>query len=228
MPESNASDMLEDVSDFWTWIQQDFQPHLDKVQPGLDADLNKVIVHGGSAGGTLAIQSAFTQPTGLIKAVIATYPGLEIVRIYDRPMLGAPTIPKSVLEEYLKSMIPGRIVTSAMPPERLPIALSINQQHRKAEFFGTDDRLYPFKVLEKLEKVPPFLLVIHGEDDSAIPVAESMKFSEILKKKFGDDIVDLRIRPGEHGFDEKSSVDEEWLKEGLRRVAYLWLGSSVE
>jgi pimeloyl-ACP methyl ester carboxylesterase len=173
-------------------------------------------------------ESAFLQPTGSIKAVIAAYPGLDIVREYDRPILGLPTVPKSVLEEYLKAMVPGKIVTSAIPPERLAIGLSINQQHRKAEFFGTDERLYPFKVLEKLEIVPPFMLIIHGKDDSVIPVAESVRFYEMLKNKFGDDAVDLRIRPGEHGFDEKTDLDEEWLQEGLRRVAYLWLVSPVE
>jgi acetyl esterase/lipase len=59
MPESNASDMLEDVSDFWTWINQDLQLLLSKFKPGLDADLTRVIVHGGSAGGTLAIRKPY-------------------------------------------------------------------------------------------------------------------------------------------------------------------------
>jgi hypothetical protein len=58
-------------------------------------------------------------------------------------------------------------VTSAHPPERVALGISMLQQKRKAEFFGTDERLFPMKVLEKIDTAP-FTLILHGEDDSAV------------------------------------------------------------
>jgi hypothetical protein len=63
MPESNGLDMLEDLSDFWTWVRGgELQKTLDGFKPGVEADLEKVIAYGESAGGTLALQSGFSQP----------------------------------------------------------------------------------------------------------------------------------------------------------------------
>lgn len=221
LPESNGLDILEDVSDYWKWMQQDLQQHLGKFKPGIEADLFKVIVHGASAGGTLAIQSGFLQPD-LIKAVVLAYPGMGENRNDSRPMLGLQTIPKSVLEDHLKSMVPGKIVTAADPPDRLPIALSIVQQNRKTEFFGTDDRVYPLKMVEKVPAAP-FTLILHGEDDTMVPINQSFMFTEAMKRRFGDASVELLIQPGEHGFDNTLSLDTPWLKQGLSRVTTLWL-----
>ncbi|KAK9426939.1 Alpha/Beta hydrolase protein [Lipomyces doorenjongii] len=221
IPESNGLDILDDVSDFWTWVQNDLSKQLGQFRAGIvKADLSKIIVHGASAGGHLAITSGFTQL--FIKAIIAVYPGMGIDRKDESQILGAPTIPKQVLEDHLKAMEPGKIVTAADPPERMVIGLSLLQQKRKAEFFGTDERLFPMKVLEKLDTVP-FILLLHGEDDRAVPVDYSIKFAEAIKERFGDK-VDLRIQPGEHGFDSTVDVDAPWLKEGLSRVTTLWLG----
>ena len=223
IPESNGLDILEDISDFWIWVREELQTHLNRFQPGISADISKIIVHGGSAGGQLALHSGFTQAPGFIRAVIAAYPGMGIDRSDDRPILGAAAIPKSILEDHLKSMVPGKIVTAADPPARMPIALSITQQKRKAEFLGTDERLFPMKVLEKVDAVP-FTFILHGKDDSAVPVDYSIKFADRIKERFGEGKVDLRIRPGEHGFDSEVDVNEPWLQEGLSRVTSLWLG----
>jgi acetyl esterase/lipase len=63
MPESNGLDIMEDLSDFWKWVRDgSLQRHLNSFKPGVEADLSKVLAYGESAGGTLAIQSGFTQP----------------------------------------------------------------------------------------------------------------------------------------------------------------------
>jgi acetyl esterase/lipase len=223
MPESNGLEILQDVSDFWDWVRKDFEKQVSHFRAGIEADLSKIIVHGGSAGGYLALQSGFLQPPQFIKAVIAVYPGMGTDRKDDNTVLGAGTIPKSVLEDHLASMKQGKIVTSANPPERVTLGISMLQQKLKAEFFGTDERLFPMKVLEQIDTAP-FTLILHGEDDSAVPVVYSIDLERRLKEKFGDSKADLRIRPGEHGFDTTSNVDEPWLKEGLSRVTTLWLG----
>ncbi|MCJ1388893.1 hypothetical protein MMC18_001744 [Xylographa bjoerkii] len=224
MPESTGSDIMEDISDFWTWVREGLPRHLAEARPGIEADLGKVIAYGDSAGGTLAIQSGLIQPPGFVKAVIAAYPGLATVAAKPTTsVLGAPTIPPSVLEEFLRSMEPGKIVSSADPPARMPIALSIAQQGRKLEFWGEDERLFPVKVLQTVDEMP-FVLVLHGKGDTSVPVEGSVRFAELVRRRFGVGKVDLRIRPGEHGFDAEARLDMPWLKEGLGRVTELWLG----
>ena len=223
MPESSGLDIMEDLSDFWTWVREGLQGHLSKARPEIEADLEKIIAYGESAGGTLAIQSGFVQPPDFIKAVIATYPGLDLGAKRTAPIMDAPTIPPNILEEFLKTIEPGKIVTSAEPPARMHIALSIAQQDRMLEFFGVDKSLFPLSVLQTVDDMP-FVLILHGKDDTAVPVEGSVRFAELVKQKFGSGKVDLRIEPGEHGFDISATLDMSWLKEGLNRVTELWLG----
>jgi len=223
MPESTGLDIYEDLSDFWKWVRDgSLQKHLDSFKPGVEADLSKVLAYGESAGGTLAIQSGFTQP-GFIKAVIATYPGMNIGVKRDRPIMGAPTVPPEVLESHLKAMVPGKIVTSALPPERMQLWLSMAQQERTQAFFGTDESLFPMKVLAKIEDAP-FMLIMHGSEDTVVPVKGSYDFEDAARKKFGPGKVELIVQPGEHGFDGEATLESPWLKQGLEKVTKLWLG----
>lgn len=186
-----------------------------------------MIVVGESAGGTLALQSGFLQPPGVIKAVVATYPGLEIGAKRDKPVLGAPIIPKQFLDDFLANMKPGEIVTSAHPPTRFLVALSLTQQVRTREFYETDDRFFPARDLETVEYVP-FIFLVHGRDDTAVPVAGSVASAERVRERFGSGKVDLQIEQGDDGFDDKATLEMPWLKEGLSRVTELWLGATEE
>jgi hypothetical protein len=63
MPESNGLDVMEDLSDFWEWIRSgELQRGVNKLKGGVEADLEKVIAYGESAGGTLAVSSGFSHP----------------------------------------------------------------------------------------------------------------------------------------------------------------------
>lgn len=77
--------------------------------------------------------------------------------------MGSAPVPPDVLDNYLEAMVPGKIVTSAFPPERFQLWLSIAQQDRTEEFFGKDESLSPWKVLGKIGNAP-FMLIIHGSD----------------------------------------------------------------
>ncbi|KAF4632861.1 hypothetical protein G7Y89_g5253 [Cudoniella acicularis] len=222
LPESNGTDIMEDVSDFWTWIREDLQSYLTRVKPGIEADLSKVIVHGGSAGGTLALQSGLTQPQGFIKAVIAGYPGLGLWAPLTAPIMGAPTIPPIVLEEYLTNLQPGKIATSAHPPERMQIALCMRQQGITGKFYGSNESSYPMKVVQKAHHIP-FLFLFHGKNDIAVPAEGSIQFAEFVKERFGSSNIDLRTEAGDHGFDMTATLETPWLKDGLTRVTELWL-----
>jgi len=45
-----------------------------------------------------------------------------------------------------------------------------------------------------------------------------------VKKEFGFEKVMLHTAPGDHGFDREATLEAPWLREGLRKVAELWLG----
>lgn len=176
----------------------------------------------------MALISSLSQPKGFIKAVIATYPEMNTIVKRSKPILGLPIFPASVLEDHLKAMQPGNIVTSAFPPARFDITMGIVQQDLKPKYLGDNENIYPFRVLAKSADTP-YTLIIHGEDDSAVPVATSIEYTEAARKKFGDGLIDLHVEPGkEHGFDGELPLSTPWLEEKLAKVTELWLGKRDE
>jgi acetyl esterase/lipase len=216
--------LYEDVSDFWDWTRKDLQPFLTSTRPGVEADLDKVLVQGESAGGTIALVSAFSQPRGFIKAVIATYPVLTLTPVRSKPFFNVPLLPESVLRDYLASIPEGKIVTAATPPERGPVMLSIVQQRRLPEWYGTDEKHDPFKLLENAGEIP-HTLIMHGQEDSVVPVGENVEWVAAARKKFGEGRVGFHVEAGaEHGFDGAFPLETDWLQEGLEPVTKAWLG----
>ena len=91
---------------------------------------------------------------------------------------------------------------------------------------GDDRILYPFQRIEdvKAEQVPP-ILIMHGREDSAVPIEGSEKWTQKAKGILGEDRVELVVQPGEHGFDTDPSITLEtpWLKDSLIRITKAWL-----
>ena len=234
LPEANGTDILEDVADFWQWLRSDLQTELTKLDGKLEADLGKVLVAGESAGGYLSIQSGMLQPPGSIQTVIAQYPVLDydsefFSTAYKKSILGAPQLPRSILDDHLKTMKPGSVVSACNPPDaRRSLSTSCVQQGRFLEFLGDDEMVYPMRRVGKVdgESVPP-MLIIHGKDDSAVPVEGSTKFLERAKEHWGEGKVLLHLEPGEHGFDGALKLEEApWLQSVLKQqVTGAWLGS---
>lgn len=224
LPESTGLDMREDVLDFWDWIRKDLQPFLNDRKPGVEADLTKVIVHGESAGGAISLLSGFWQPSGFIKAVISMYPYIDLAPKREKPILGIAPGPESVVQNHLKSMQPGKIVTSAFPPERMDITIPLAQSGDIVKYYGSDERLNAWKLLERASDMP-YTLILHGEEDTAVPVEGSLRWEAAAKAKFGGEKVTLHVEPGkEHGFDCAVPLETPWLKGYLGKVTELWLG----
>jgi acetyl esterase/lipase len=229
LPESTGTDVYEDVLDFWNWVREALPGILNDVRPGVEADLSKILVHGESAGGTISLLSGFSQSPGFVKAVVAMYPGIDILNNTPRtePILGIPTLPPAILEDHLEAMEPGKIVTSAFPPERADLMISVAQQGRLRSFFGDDERLDLHKVLNNAKNMP-YTLILHKKEDSAVPTSGSIKWTEMASRKFGADKIDLHLGPGEHGFDTELPLSSPWLQDRLVRVTELWLGEKDE
>ncbi|KAL2067506.1 hypothetical protein VTL71DRAFT_1931 [Oculimacula yallundae] len=226
LPESNGLDILSDVQDLLTWVETDLPAYLKTIGSDITPDYEKVAVYGESAGGYLAIQAGLKRPD-LIKAVIAAYPMTYLERPWyavastDKSPLGAPQLPRAVLDQHIASLEPGAIFTGMFPPARMELALPVLQHGLFPQILGTDESLYPAKILEKMkgdEKVP-FLFLMHGTEDTAVPCEHSVDFVRAWGEKFGNGSVLGKFESGEHGFDATATIETPWLKEGLEAVS---------
>ncbi|KAJ7583890.1 Alpha/Beta hydrolase protein [Mycena floridula] len=229
LPEAKGKDLLEDLDDLWKWLHKDFPTFLAESAPGFSPDLTKILSTGESAGGYMAIQLALSQSTGAIRGIIAAYPMTDMASDFytkrEKPanyMMGDPPVPESVIDEHLASMAPKAVVSSAKPPLRGQLALAIRQHGRWLEFFGTEPELFPFERIEYISAIPP-MLILHGIEDSAVPVEHSRRFVDKVKKFLPDAKVELVTVPGEHGFDKDANLEMPWLKEGLKMITSEWL-----
>jgi hypothetical protein len=74
-------------------VRIDLQSVIPTAKPGLERYVEKVILWGGSAEATFAVQPEFVEPDGFIKAVIATYSDLAIEANREKSFVEAWIIP---------------------------------------------------------------------------------------------------------------------------------------
>lgn len=173
------------------------------------------------------MQSALTQPAGSIKAVIGLYPQLDVRdrffnAKFEKDLFGMPMLPNEIVDAHIAAMTPGAAVTSAYLPSRLDLACSLVQNGRVLEFLGESEELCPVERVALAETMPA-VLIVHGKEDSVIPVVGSERFVEALKKKLPGSAVRLDVRPGGHGFDGDATMEETWLKKDVDFITGYWL-----
>lgn len=67
--------------------------------------------------------------------------------------------------------------------------------------------------------------IVHGADDSVVPVEWTERFVERVRGRFADVRVEVVSPEGEHGFDvELCEEGGVWLGEVLRGIEGEWLG----
>lgn len=162
-----------------------------------------------------------------ILACTADFPSLDL----DSPPMSAPSstpapgppLPETFVEDHLAASKPGQIVSSDMELARFPLIFGMMQQGKFLKYLGGEERLYPFRRVQKGEKLPP-LFIVHGRDDVIVPVEGSRKFVGLVREKDADSKVVLTIRDGDHGLSCGWGVEHEGLKEGLKLAVGAWLG----
>ncbi|RDW57180.1 hypothetical protein BP6252_13828 [Coleophoma cylindrospora] len=228
IPEHNGLEMMQDLSDFWDWVFKKLPSFLDS---GIEADLDKILIEGDSAGGYLAVQSALDLGTKA-KAMMAVYPPIDLkipffTTAYERNMVGFPMYPADTIEKHMASVKPTDVASTAEPPLRLELGFSAIQQGRFVELLGSDPILFPMERLDTVEHVPS-MMILHGENDSGVPYKSSEAFVEKLKETHPQVKVHYNVVPDcEHGLDAVATLDTPWLKEGLDFITPLWLGSGT-
>lgn len=224
-PEHTGNDILEDLADFWKWINGGGLTDFFASQKlAIEVDFEHMLVSGDSAGGYMALMSGISMPRGAIKAIIAQYPMTNYLRCDpDAPFKVDPKPPLSLVDEHIASITPGTVISSATPPARMELSFALAAYGRYNEFFGTGKHLWPITAIEEAEHFPP-TLIIHGEQDTAVSIEDSRAFV----KKAGEVVPGAEIKfamtDGDHGFDVEMKEDEhEWLREGLEWVESKWL-----
>jgi acetyl esterase/lipase len=204
IPESNGADILEDLSDFWTWFKnKSVTTYLASKNQELDIEYEKLLVTGDSAGGYMALMSALTQPKSGIKAILAQYPMTQYMRLEPSPtFFGMPAPGPEVVEQHIANVTPGTVVSSAVPPARAGLSYSLAAYNNAyLKYFGPDEKMWPFGALADASEMPP-TWIIHGDQDQAVSVGDSQAFVKRWTEKEVRGEVRLDVLPGmDHGFD---------------------------
>ena len=159
MPEANGQDILSDVRDLFKWLltPSNLAAHLPE---GIEPDLDHILVTGESAGGWMALQSAFVEPEKIV-AVISHYPMIAmrdphysqhyIKEVFEPP---APQVDFAVLDDYVAKLKGDEVVPSRDLPDGVPFVVSLVQRGLYPKYFGEATELYPLEVLDKVDKFP--------------------------------------------------------------------------
>lgn len=172
----------------------------------------------------MALMSGLLQPRGSIKAVLTQYPMTDSLRCEPSELfIGMPAPLQSLVDEHMKTVKQGAVVSSCIPLERMDLSYVLSAYGRYLEFFGMDKMMWPLYLVEEKKWLPP-TWIHHGDADTAVSIEDSKAFLAKCEAIGGLE-VKLEILGGkEHGFDTEAKEDEEpWLKEGLRWVETKWL-----
>jgi acetyl esterase/lipase len=224
VPEHTGDDILEDMADFWTWFRSSLPAYVTSKEPLIELDFDRVLVAGDSAGGWCALQSILTLPQSTFKACLVQYPITNAFPTSpnDTPF-GQAIPPKEELDKFIADIIPGTVISSAIPPARPWMAAMLRAHRRWGEVFGTGKHLMPDTRLDDAKFFAP-TYIIHGKDDTIVPVKWSHAFVEKAKGLFPETQFTIVTPPGDHGFDiEIYEEDEPWLQELLKDVEKDWL-----
>lgn len=91
-------------------------------------------------------------------------------------------LPTEVVDAHVAAMAPGKVVTSAYPPARLDLTCSMVQNGRFLKFLGESKELFPVEMVAMAERMPA-VLIVHGREDSAVPVGGSERFVEAAEEE---------------------------------------------
>ena len=238
LPESNVSDILEDLNDLWSWVHSSLPTFLKTSSGGAVAcDPTRILTTGESAGGYLAVQLALDHPKE-IRTFLGQYPMLDMksrwfTQSFEKSIFGLPQLPKTVVSDHLtkvraQEVADGdhKIVASADPQfDRGPLMFCMIQHGLFGEYFDMNERRqFPVDRIEDGNRLPAAGgLIWHGEKDSVVPVEGSILFSDTVNKHNPDAKLKLIVRPGDHGFDGTAKLGDEWLDEAVRPYVTAWL-----
>ncbi|KAF4437913.1 hypothetical protein F53441_12919 [Fusarium austroafricanum] len=241
IPSANGlEDVLEDVEDGWQWTKANLPVILEEKAPGHSLDFSRVLLAGGSAGGYCATQLALSHPDEF-QSLGINYPLLDIKdRLYvqgARP--DEPTVLRMPLEEIpsMEDTLAWIEKTRKEPEsragfERTPFAVAACQRGIFASHVLDNKSLnnLEFNPTERIQtgaKLPKNMWIMHGDDDSTVPIRGSQNFVDLVAKNSPETTVRFDVVPGEdHGFDFDMKRWESFADEAIGFVRDAWLAEA--
>lgn len=234
LPEATVPEIASDIDDLWAWLQAALPAFVaNETRGAVAVTADRVVTAGDSAGGYLSLLVALRHPDG-VRAATAAYPMLDVrgahfVQAYDKPMFGLPMLPRSIIDAHLEKVEKGEVpgIVSADPRlERGQLTFACAQHGVIGRAFPAERRdLVVHEALEDGARFPRGgVFVWQGRVDSVVPVEGSVKLEALVRELDPELPFRLYVADGgEHGFDLKSSIEEEWMAEGLRPIVQAWL-----
>ncbi|KAH8802446.1 putative polyketide synthase [Xylogone sp. PMI_703] len=231
LPEATTAEVLSDVEDFWKWLHNSL-PTLTATW-NASPDTSRLACTGQSSGGYLAVQSALVFPhLTQIKLIVSMgsplYTNFPHYRIPSpRRILGKlpppPWKAEKIVRSYIKNLQPGAIRTSGDAVEMWEFLTCVLQQAYLPRWLGSNGRddWEIMELLAKADEFPP-IWIIQGANDSVVLPICSTGFVEGLKQSLPDVPLLLTFQPGDHAFEVKHSVDDEWVQKGFQFVGKYW------
>jgi acetyl esterase/lipase len=236
LPGSTSSEIYHDIDDFWSWVHS---PSLTALLAAhstpTSADISRVLSFGESAGGLLSLYLALAHPDE-VRSCTAAYPWVDpCSEACVKPRTVMPfgvTIPESVVRETLDTVVPGTVESSVTDQGRLGFMLGVFTHgtiggiyERGVEGLEREVRFPGVKIEQEGVRVPVGgIAIIHGRQDSVVPVRDVEKFIKRAKEVFGDEKIVFTVEEGEHGFDGDLRFEEvAWLQETFKVSIESWL-----
>ncbi|KAK5658368.1 hypothetical protein OQA88_2344 [Cercophora sp. LCS_1] len=226
LPEATGTDLLSDISSFWTWLHTSFPPALLATHPHIIPDLSRIACAGESAGGFLSIQSALLfQDVAKIKIVMAAYPAqYPDVGAYQPRREAIDENAERVMDEYMAKCKRGELpvrVSSPWPEMKgLVEAMCVTGRHR--EMMAGEEGLTLDGALRGVKGDTPGIWVIQGADDVLVPKRAADEVVRRIREALPGVKVFYKPRVGGHLFDQGCGLEETWVQEGMEFVREFW------
>lgn len=168
-PEATLADIIDDIRDFWVWIEDRLPSAIASASPPAELDVGNIALTGESAGGHLAAESALLAMTrNPLRVVIPMYPALDLPEALEYTKREIEYRPVSILEDYLASS-QQNVLTRTRNGERMELACSMMQNDRLVDLTGPNAYLNPLQSLEAAGAQPPYMLA-HGKTDTSVSI----------------------------------------------------------
>lgn len=185
-PEASLTDIVEDVADSWLWLRER-GPRLFNIDP------DRMAVVGHSAGGYLALMAGFRAKPAP-RALVTFYGYGDIAGAwYHRPdpfYCSLPAVPGEEARRWVGgSVISGTPFQGHPFEERYRFYIHCRQQGSWPETVtGHDPRVEPewftsFCPIRNVSAEYPPALLVHGDQDTDVPFAQSVQMSEELARR---------------------------------------------
>lgn len=167
-PETDWEDIMDDIRDFWTWVENNLPIYLRENYGPVEADLHDVAVTGESAGGYYTVQSGLL---GMYRhgfnVLVCGYPLIDVAEHLRRLEASKEKIPLSVLESHMHNLTEQTRFLSRTPyGTRMRLAASMMMNGRFVDLSGKNAYLDPMTSLESAPPLPPIVLMHSREDES--------------------------------------------------------------